>query len=91
MIEYKKGDLLGKNKHEFLEETKQKKVLRGANSKYLITLRFARFRCGLCNKEFENIIAKIKNDEILSCGCLIAANRKKYYENKKSKQQPMKP
>lgn len=85
MIEYKEGDLLGKNKHEFLEETKQKKVSRGVNSKYQITLRYAKFKCGLCGGEFENIIAKIKSDEVLSCGCLIAANRKKYHESKKSK------
>lgn len=91
MIKYKEGDLLGKNKHEFLEETKQKKVSRGANNKYQMTLRFAKFKCGLCNKEFENIISKIKSNEVLSCGCLIAANRKAYHDNRKSKQQLVKP
>ena len=85
MIEYKYGDLLGENKHKFIKETKVKKMSRGGNSKYKLTLRYALFECGLCGNEFENIITKIKNDNVLSCGCLRLKNLQKYHNSKDKK------
>ena len=76
-LEYKKGDLLGENKHIFLKEIKPKVYI--VNGKK-VTHRWAFFQCGLCGKEFENSIQKIKgsySNYPKSCGCLQRKSVKK--------------
>ncbi len=76
-IEYEKGDLLGGNKHIFIKEIEPKVyIVNGTKRNH----RRALFKCGLCGKEFENNIQKIKTNYAKSCGCLQKVKVKKYFE-----------
>jgi hypothetical protein len=80
-LEYKKGDLLGENKHIFLKEIEPKVyIVNGKKRKH----RRALFKCGLCEKEFKNYIQKIKTNYPKSCGCLQPKSVKKYFEEKRN-------
>lgn len=80
-LEYEKGDLIGENKHIFLEEIEPKVYV--VNGKK-VNHRRALFQCGLCGKEFENSIQKIKTNYAKSCGCLQKKAVKKYFEEKRN-------
>lgn len=80
-IEYERGDLLGENKHIFIEEIEPKVyIVKGKKHNH----RWALFKCGLCGKEFENSIQKIKTNYAKSCGCLQPKSVKKYFEEKRN-------
>ena len=79
--EYEKGDLIGSNKHIYLRESKDRVYI--VNNKK-VTHRWAFFQCGLCGKEFENSIQKIKTNYAKSCGCLQKKSVKKYFEEKRN-------
>ncbi len=80
-IEYEKGDLLGGNKHIFIKEIEPKVyIVNGIKRNH----RRALFKCGLCGKEFENNIQKIKTNYAKSCGCLQKVKVKEYYEEKRN-------
>ena len=76
-IEYEKGDSIGSNKHIYLKESKDRVYI--VNNKK-VTHRWALFQCGLCGKEFENSIQKIKTNYAKSCGCLQKIAVKNYFK-----------
>lgn len=82
-IEYIYGDLLGTNNHKFIREIEREIRDRGSNSKYKASYRRGEFECGLCGNKFTNKISLIKNDLVLSCGCLKIQKVKAYHESKR--------
>ena len=82
-IEYIKGDLVGENKHKFIQEVEAEVRSRGTNSKYEISFRKAEFECGLCGNTFTNKIQLIKMNKVRSCGCLKVARVKEYHKRMK--------
>lgn len=81
---YEKGDLLGINNHIFLKELEPRVyIVRNGDRTVKKRHRWALFKCGLCGKEFENEIQRIKSNQTLSCGCYQKKALKKYYEEKK--------
>jgi hypothetical protein len=80
-IKYKTGDLLGSNNHIFIKDLDDKVYeINGTKRDH----RWAFFKCGLCGKEFENSIQKIKTNYAKSCGCLQKTKVKKYFEEKRN-------
>ena len=80
-IKYNNGDLIGSNNHIFIKDLDDKEYeINGIKRGH----RWALLKCGLCGKEFENSIQKIKTNYAKSCGCLQKKSVKKYFEEKRN-------